>query len=640
MREKLRALWLGQRDRLLTLTIAVALVFAIVHAWPRALPPSRHVDVAPSPGKMGAFVPNPTTNGPLYVNQGELTAGSGNFSNFLLGKEPVLASGPIDAGACTTMLLDPSRVACGETVADDALVEIKIVGDLNAPAFFTKLEFLGGGNCSTGALATADGGTVGTVIAAPVYPPLLIDASAAWSPVSDGGLALQVCSPGTATTYANVSLSAVHALPQFQGTSATQLDAGGHYVLSPYPNTVPVVIDGGANYTFVTTYGDMVGATGGSFSNGVSTFTCSTFTIINEHLATCVLATGIYDAGTGADASLTVAVAGASNSPAACPGCATATAGSSAPLVLAAAIPGVSSATGSQWVQTVVLTSGTCTGTTTATVGGVAATAVSCLSTSKVQFTPPANGSSTGSGATPLAVVVTSNGATGSTSTFWYLGSATAIIEDFEGSTLAGGVWTTWADSTGNGNTCTSVASPTTTTLNGRIAATFNGTSQYCQTATNTCTSGAVTLSATAVYATAGANQTVGQIAGSPTVSAPGTGLVFGSAVTDLTDGVTASVSFSPIVSGNTYFFGGVHAASSGTSTLYTGVSGSLSSSTTGSPLGAQTTGSITTIGALDTNVVSFFMNGAVGSFRARCGSDAADVATDYATDKARWAAQ
>lgn len=483
MREKLRALWLGQRDRLLTLTIAVALVFAIVHAWPRALPPSRHVDVAPSPGRMGSFVPNPTNAGPLYVKNGELTAGAGNFTQFLLGKEPVLSSGPIDAGACTTMVLDPSQVACGEAVADDALVEIKILGDLNAPPLFTKLEFLGGGNCSTGTITTADGGTFGSVIAAPVYPPLLIDASASWSVVSDAGLAVNLCSPGTATTYANISLSAVHALPQFQGTSTTQLDAGGHYVLAPYPSTVPVVIDGGAAYTFVTTYGDMVGATGGSFSNGSATFTCSTFTIINEHLATCVLATGLYDAGTGADASLTVAVAGASNSPAACPGCATATVVAAAPTVTAM-VPAETSSAGGETVA--IIGANFVNGTTTFKFGANAATSVTCASNANYlncssaatccTMTVPDTGVHVGAGS--LQPVTAANGAlTGAaTNVALYTSATSAPLRHFnaDAKVTGGATITSWGDNIGSNNwTASGGQSPSTCTA-------FNSTSHNC----------------------------------------------------------------------------------------------------------------------------------------------------------------
>lgn len=257
----------------------------------------------------GASAPSPTGAGPVYSNKGFTTIGSGTFSPFILGKEPIFPSGQIDAGTCTTIYVDPSRVIFGEGVSDDVLVAIRDLGDTTAPPGNWRLEFLGGGNGTT--VVTSDGGLVGTILLANPSP-LLVDASVQWVQPDAGLLAIQICAP--ITSYANLSVSGIHTLPQFQGTNPTLLDGGGHYVLSAYPASFIYVLAQAETFVIATTYSDMTNATGAN----IGPFACDPFVVSDTHLALCTLEAGTYDGGP--DASLTVSVT-SPTSPVPCPGC-------------------------------------------------------------------------------------------------------------------------------------------------------------------------------------------------------------------------------------------------------------------------------------------------------------------------------
>jgi hypothetical protein len=127
-----------------------------------------------------------------------------------------------------------------------------------------------------------------------------------------------------------------------------------------------------------------------------------------------------------------------------------------------------------------------CTGSPSATVGGVAATSVTCTSSTEGTFVAPLLASGAGglNGTTSQqTVVITMGGGTatgsGATNSLRYYAANTAVGAGYTGTVLAGGTWTSWPDSSGNGLTMASIGSPTTTTVNGHNSPTFNGTSQY-----------------------------------------------------------------------------------------------------------------------------------------------------------------
>lgn len=402
--------------------------------------------------KYGSFVPIVGPPGIVFTNGNNQTSNAAPVSGVMALKEGQnLVTGPIDAGTCTTLLVDPSIAACGEGVFDDFLVCQKILGDLTNAIWCEKLEMLGGGSCSSTAVLATDGGTAGAVTYGPVSSPTLIDASATITQPDAGLIAVQFCAPGTATTYGIFSQSEVHVLPAFQGTSTVQIDAGGHYVLAPNPNTLSQIVDsgsGGQVLSLYTTYGDMSPgvATGASFSNGVLTINCSPFTAVNEHWALCNIPNGIYDAGSN-DASFTVSVASTTN-PSPCAGCLT-LAPSAPPPTITSIVPNTGSAAGG--TPSTITGTGFIIGATTLAINGQAMTSVSCSSSTSCTATTPAyTGSATGSGATGYGVAVTTAGgtATGSTipSEFWYTSSAITYDGVWQADTLGSGNASTWAN--------------------------------------------------------------------------------------------------------------------------------------------------------------------------------------------------
>lgn len=198
-----------------------------------------------------------------------------------------------------------------------------------------------------------------------------------------------------------------------------------------------------------------------------------------------------------------------------------------------------------------------------------------------------------------------------------YLPANTPIAAHWIGYTLPGGTWSSWTDSTGNGNTQLGQLSPGTTTVNGLVAPTFDGSTQFAAVSAGVC--GATAISIATVSQSASLTSSAQVVAGG-TASSAATLYVSqytsGSPTAHVSDVTATNLnSTNDLASGSPYFIGAVNNGSSS----YVQLSGTV---TTG-PLQAVTaTQSNFTIGALDiTGTVSNYFGGSVEEVVVWCGA-------------------
>lgn len=378
--------------------------------------------------------------------------------------------------------------------------------------------------------------------------------------------------------------------------------------------------------------------------------------------------------------------------------------GGPAPSILSITPLATTSAGG--WVHQIKVASGTCTGTPSATFAGVAATSVTCTTTSNLQATSPAfstpNGSGTeqvltvtaggttytsasfavsgavsaagaiklttaannfvtgatvtvanvggtveANGTWPITVVDTTHFTlTGSTFANAYTSGGTAAQGVFErpsnlaiaayhaGMTLAGGAWSTWADSSGHSKTLTSTGSPVTMVLNGSTAPLFDHTSaQWATLGSGLCGISPISISAVVFM------NSLSGVASAVTSYSAGAGLYIGEYSTGNV-GIASDINFAniitstPVAAGAAYFVGAVNNGASS----YAQVSAVV------------TTGTLTTITVAPTDYTvatvtpvasSQWTNGAVTEVVARCAAESqTDMNVDYLISKAITGAQ